>query len=80
MTAARADDKGFLTTTEAAEAAGVSRSTMLDWCRRYDGLARRVGHRYRVIPAALDLLLEGKTLPEKDRNSDGKEEEPRLPF
>ena len=71
--------RAWLTTAEAAEIAEVDRTTVYLWAKRYEGLARRVGQRYRVDPAVLNLLLEGVQLPRLDK-PDETRGDPPLPF
>jgi hypothetical protein len=56
-----------LSPPQAARRAGVTRPTVVAWCRRYAGLGRRVAGRWRVDPAVLDRLLAGEELPRQEQ-------------
>jgi len=55
-----------ITTSEAlkiAEERGVpvTRPTVIAWCERYKGLARKVGGRWKINKKRYALILDGKT-------------------
>lgn len=56
----------FLTTTEAAQQAGVSPQTIVNWCRDY-GIGTKVGGQWRVDPDELEKVLDGSIHKELER-------------
>ena len=52
------------TPSDAAKAANVTHRSVLCWCHRYPGLARKIGGRWRIDTAAFDLLMRGLPIGE----------------
>ena len=50
----------WITTSEAASKAFVNRMTVVLWCKKYPGLAKKVGGRWRVDEKVLDSMVEGR--------------------
>jgi len=55
----------WITTSEAASKAFVNRMTVVLWCKKYQGLAKKVGGRWRVDEDVLDSMIEGRYGKEK---------------
>jgi hypothetical protein len=54
--------RSYTKPSEAALAADVTHRSLNNWCRRYPGLARKVGGRWRIDPAAFDRLIRGESI------------------
>ena len=57
--------KPYKTPMEAAKTASVTTRCVGNWCRRYPGLARKIGGRWRIDTAAFDLLMRGLPIGER---------------
>lgn len=57
--------ENYITTAEAIRRAGVSRPTIIAWCREY-GIGFKVGGRWRVDGAKLNDLLKSGSCDGKD--------------
>lgn len=52
----------YCSTSEGAEIVGKNPATVWHWCRRYPGLAIKVGGRYRINRAAILNVARGVPL------------------
>lgn len=64
------DAKAFTLPGKAAEQAGLTPRGIRRWCRRYPGLARKIGGRWRIDTATLDLLMRGLPIGERDARAE----------